>query len=747
MRRRARLPELLAPAGDFRCLLAAVAAGADAVYVGGKKFGARAYAKNFDTEELKRAVRYCHLHGVKLYVTLNTLIYDKELAEAVEYAAELYRIGVDALIAADLGAISAIRRAVPDIEIHASTQMSVHNSLGANMTQELGISRVVLARELSLENIRLATEKSPCEVEVFLHGALCVCHSGQCLFSSLVGGRSGNRGECAQPCRLPYDGGKYPLSLRDLSLASHIPALIESGVASLKIEGRMKSAEYVYTVTRIYRRLLDEGRRATAAEEEELRRAFSRGGFTDGYLTGKTDKNMTGVRSESDKESSRSLEELTFEPIKIPVRATASFRLGTPSTLTLTDGKKTVTAYGKSPTRAESSPLTEDSLAERLSKMGNTYLSLAREDLQIELDGGINLSPADINALRREAAELFESQTRDSARIEYTLTQGYGQEEKFLSALFLDGGAYREAKALRPDLIERLTYTFLPITEEIPEGAGVYIPPVVTDTELPEVISLLRSHRQRGVEYALCGNLGGISLAELLGFTPIGDFRLNITNAESREAYRKMGVTRAVLSPELTLPQARDVRGTVIGYGRIPLMLTERCFIKENYGCEGCGTSALTDRRGESFPLMREYKHRNLILNSKTTYIGDRQDELTRYRIHSSHLIFTVESGEEICSAIENYTEGKPLVGKDIRRIGGRQPLPEASKRVSPRERDNTRQQSAGHKTQDKGKRTADRQQKGTGNRSSHKTPSHTKSRSSARSGFQKPKNNSRKSK
>ena len=683
MRRRSKLPELLSPAGDFRCLLAAVAAGADAVYVGGKKFGARAYAKNFDTDELSRAVRYCHLHGVRLYVTLNTLVYDRELSEAVEYARELYRIGVDAIIAADLGVISAIKRAVPYMEIHASTQMSVHNSVGADKAGELGISRVVLARELSLENIRLATETSSVEIEVFLHGALCVCHSGQCLFSSLVGGRSGNRGECAQPCRLPYDGGKYPLSLRDLSLASHIPELIESGVASLKIEGRMKSAEYVYTVTKIYRRLLDEGRRASAEEEEELRRAFSRGGFTDGYLTGRTDRNMTGVRSESDKESSRSIEEMTFEPLRIPISAVASFRLGSPSSLTLTDGRKTVTALGKAPVAAESSPLTEDSLSKRLAKMGNTFLSLSENAIQIELDEGINLSPADINALRREAAELFESQSREPSEIEYTPVKRADGEEKFLSALFLNATSYREAKQKSPALFDKLSYTFLPITEDIPKGAGVYIPPVVTDTELPEITSLLGEHRSRGVGYALCGNLSAIALASSLGLTPIGDFRLNVMNAESREAYRKMGVTKAILSPELTLPQARDVGGTVIGYGRIPLMLTERCFIKENYGCDSCGTAALTDRRGERFPMLREHRHRNLILNSKITYIGDKPEELLQNRIFSSHLLFTVESAEEISSVIKSYTEGAPLVGTDVRRIGGRVTQKDGSERLS----------------------------------------------------------------
>lgn len=240
MRRKSELPELLAPAGSFEALVAAVEAGADAVYIGAKRFGARAYAKNFDTGEISRALSYCRLWGVRLYVTLNTLITDREMDEAIELACELYKIGVDALIVADLGLIREIRRRLPDFELHASTQMSVHNTKGADEAYRLGCARVVPARELSQDNIRKITENSPAEVEVFLHGALCVSFSGQCLFSSLVGGRSGNCGECAQPCRLPYNG-KYPLSLSDLSLAAHIPELIELGVSSLKIEGRMKS--------------------------------------------------------------------------------------------------------------------------------------------------------------------------------------------------------------------------------------------------------------------------------------------------------------------------------------------------------------------------------------------------------------------------------------------------------------------------------------------------------------------------
>ena len=335
MKRKDRLPELLAPAGDRECLIAAVNGGADAVYVGGKAFGLRAFAKNFDTEDLIFAVRYCHLHGVKLYVTVNTLVYDREMKELSDYVHLLWRIGVDAVITADMGVIREIKRRVPKLEIHASTQLAVHNTAGVNEAFALGCKRVVVARELSLENIRAAVDNSEAEIEVFLHGALCVCHSGQCLMSSMVGGRSGNRGECAQPCRLPYNNSKYVLSLKDLSLASHVRELCESGVASLKIEGRMKSPEYVYHVTKIYRGLLDEQRDANKEEKKKLADVFSRGGFTDGYFIGKKDMPMTGIRTDTDKNASRSVQPADTELKRARVRAVVKIVLGEESEMTL----------------------------------------------------------------------------------------------------------------------------------------------------------------------------------------------------------------------------------------------------------------------------------------------------------------------------------------------------------------------------------------------------------------------------
>lgn len=674
MYRKNKLPELLAPAGDMECLYAAVAAGADAVYLGGKRFGARAFAKNFDIDELKSAVRYSHLHGVKLYVTLNTLIEDKEMADAVEYAAELYRIGVDALIVADLGVISAINRHIPDMELHASTQMSVHNTPGAEAAASLGISRVVPARELSLPDIKSIVENSPCEVEVFLHGALCVCHSGQCLFSSLVGGRSGNRGECAQPCRLPFNNGKYILSLKDLSLSDHIKELIESGVASLKIEGRMKSPEYVFTVTHAYRQMLDEYRNASRQENELLKRAFSRGGFTDGYFVGKTERGMTGIRTEEDKQQTKLMGRTDFAPEKTPVRARVRLALGEPSEMTVIGGEKKVTVYGAVPAVAESSPLTADAVKARLAKMGNTNLLLSAEDVDLTLDENINLPPSALNALRRAAAERFEDSSRELPRVEYIPVSPQRKTKPLTTAQFFSESAYLEAKRKDEELLSALDIAFIPLFSS-DEAKGltraVYLPPVIFDSEQDEVKGALEKAKNNGVMYALVGNIGQIELAKSFGLVPVGDFRLNVTNGESAEKYREMGVEHIILSPELTLPKARDVGGGLITYGRIPLMITERCFISENFGCESCERSTLTDRKGEKFPIRREFKHRNIIFNSIPTYMGDRAEELKAHRLISRHLLFTTESGREICNILKAHKRGEPL-SFSVRRVGRR---------------------------------------------------------------------------
>lgn len=667
MKRQTALPELLSPAGSYDALVAAVNAGADAVYLGGRSFNARAYAKNFDSEALWRGVRYAHLFGVRVYVTLNTLIFDREMSEVIEYARELHEMGVDALIVADLGAISVLKKELPELELHASTQASVHSSLGADELYSLGVSRVVLARELSLENIKRATESCKCETEVFVHGALCVCHSGQCLFSSVVGGRSGNRGECAQPCRLPYNSS-YPLSLQDLCLAEHIPALIDSGVASLKIEGRMKSPSYVYEVTKIYRTLLDERRPCTKEEKNHLAAVFCRDGFTDKYFTARHKEKMTGTRKESDKQASRELESVAICEKRLEIKAKCEIKKETECTLTLASHGASVTVYGQVPSVALSSPLTDEGVKSRLCKMGATVFSLSPENIELSLDEGLNLPPSALNALRRDACEALEialtkKQAARQADFCPVLTDNTDKANKIKrSALCFFRGQYDAI--LKTGFFDKI---YLGVTEIEALGKtdaclGVYIPPVIFDTELEQVRALLKKAYEKGVRHALVGNISHYSLCRELGFVAHADFRMNITNSKSASLHRSLGCASLVLSPELSLPQIRDIDGGLaIVYGRLPLMLLERCFMRENFGCDKCGKCSLTDRKNLRFPLLREYEHRNLLLNSVESYMGDRKALLSQYNVQGEHFIFTTETPKRCTEVINAYKNGDSI--------------------------------------------------------------------------------------
>ena len=662
MKRSGKLPELLAPAGGEEAFLAALAAGADAIYLGGKAFNARAYAENFDDETLARCVTLAHAHGVRVYVTMNTLLYAPELSAAADYAVRLWRMGVDALIVADVGLADELHRRVPAIELHASTQLSLHSTAGAEEVADLGFTQVVAARELPKPEIERLVAGAPATVEIFLHGALCVSHSGQCLFSSMVGGRSGNRGACAQPCRLPYNGGKYLLSLKDLSLAGHIPELIASGVSTLKIEGRMKRAEYVGRVTAIYRRLLDEGRCATAEEMRELERIFSRSGFTDGYFTGKTDAGMTGVRSERDKEESRAAGAGSLPPVlpKIPLTADAVIKAGAPARLTLrTPRGQTVTATGEVPAGAKNAPLTAAGVCERLSKLGGTPFSLDAADIHLTLDEGLNLSPAALNALRREAVGALLDPARDCTELPTAPVTAPPFMPLGRTALFCTAAQYDAARETYPDTF---SLVFLPLwewdkTAEPPRG--VWLPPVIFDGEEPEIRQHLDEIKRRGATHALVGNPAQVRIAREAGLTPVGDFRLNILNPHTAAYYARHGVASAVLSPELTLAGMRDIGGQTIVYGRVPLMLTERCYMRPVGGCGACGEKPLVDRRGIAFPVLRIPPHRNMIVNSVPTYLGDRREQIPPGV--GEHFLFTSETPAAVCDVLSHYLAGEAL--------------------------------------------------------------------------------------
>lgn len=675
-----KLPELLAPAGSLEALKAAIAGGADAVYFGGGDFNARINAKNFTNDELKQAIDMLHTCGRKAYITLNTLVHNRELEEYLRFAEFVYKAGVDALIVADLGGAEAIHRHLPNLELHASTQMSGHNLSQAELLSKHGFSRMVCARELPKDDLEYLVKKSPIEIEMFTHGALCVCHSGQCLFSSLVGGRSGNRGECAQPCRLPYKSKNgeqcYPLSLKDLSLANHITELIDLGVHSLKIEGRMKSPEYVFGVVRAFRILLDEGRNATPSELSALAQVFSRGGFTDAYYTKSIGKNMLGIRSEEEKQisktalvSSEKIDEIA--PQKQQISAFAEIKIEKPMALTLTCNGISVTAYGDIPQKAINAPLSIENIKKNLSKFGATNFELTK--FEAEVDNNIITPISSLNALRREATEMLEEALKGEAK------ERTGFDKYTPSAPVSSKKALKTARFYSPEQItstseEYFDIIYLPLQSYNGECKGIILPPVIFDSELSQIEKMLEKAQEKGAKYALVGNLGALELAQKHGFAVHGDFRFNVYNNESVTKLESLGVENIFLSPELTLPQIRDVKGdtATIVYGRIPLMLLEKCVASETNTCSECNNSkaTLVDRRGFSFPTLREFEHRNVIYNSNITYMADREEELNRAKITNRHFIFSTESNNEVDYIISCYKNHTPIKeNTKIRRI------------------------------------------------------------------------------
>ena len=733
-----KLPELLAPAGSPKALWAAIAAGADAVYFALPDFNARINADNFTRESFAESVRLCHLHGVKAYITLNTQIYDREKRDFLEAALFAYRSGVDAAIVGDLGCASLIKKYIPCFELHASTQLSGHNAAAGRELQKLGFTRMVCAREMPLGDIKNFVKDSPIEAEIFVHGALCVCHSGQCLFSSLVGGRSGNRGLCAQPCRLPYkssdDGASgYHLSLKDACLASHVPEIIESGVASLKIEGRMKGAEYVFGVVSIYRRLLDERRAATNEEIAELQAIFSRGGLTDAYFTSRVSHKMLGVRSEKDKELSRAASESKELKLlrRVGVKLNVKIRRDEPMKLTLSldeaaknrfGRELTATVFGETPFAAQSRPTDEETAKKNLIKFGSTQYEAT--EISIELDDGLMIPVSALNSLRRKGSEALDEAILSNYKKREKLADGYERVLLEADSICIDPSAKRfaafnekssecdakcdaenpsydrtaffaRAKGIPLAAREYFDIVFLSATEFTDKNKdaiehlrvnGIALPPVVFDSEAATVEEHLSTARTLGVRYALVGNLGHLALAEKYGFEVVGDFRLNVSNSETaRSLISSFPFSSVILSPELTLPRIKTIAGAarvgVTVYGRVPLMIVEKCVISELHPCgyainggDECKTCAsdsarLVDRTGAAFPVLREFLHRNVIYNSLPTYMADKLDTLPDEAICFRHFIFSTESADEAARVIEAYKNGARS-DLPIRRLG-----------------------------------------------------------------------------
>ena len=666
-------PELLCPAGSPAAFDAAIEAGADAIYLGLPSFNARINANNFTPADIGAAFARAHAYGVKVYVTLNTLVFDRERDDFLRTAESAYLAGADGFIVADLGAARLLRAYMPDVELHASTQMSGHNVAAAEELSRLGFTRMVCAREMSETDLKSFVKNSPIEAEVFVHGALCVCHSGQCLFSSLVGGRSGNRGECAQPCRLPYAKGKgksaYPLSLKDLSLAAHVDKLCDMGIASFKIEGRMKSPEYVRDVTRIWRRLIDEHRGADAREMAMLSEIFSRGGLTDGYFKGNASSSMLGVRSEQDKQRSRELDSFSGLTRKLPIDIKVSVKAGEMSSMTVMPYG--VTVYGDVPETAKTAPIDEECVRRNISKLGGTPYE--PRSVEIELDGGLMMPVSAINRLRRQAIEalLPSGRGREGLNENVKLDASSQKPQRKRSAVFYDVNAIPDSAKDFFDVI----YTPLHLYDG--KTNGVLMPAVVFDSERGEVEDMLRRAKERGAAHVLVGNVGHYEIvrsADREGQMSIhADYRMNIANSASAKATEELGALDMIVSPELTLPQIRDIGGDrlCVVYGKLPLMTVEKCVMREISDCKSCENGKwgyLVDRRGMRFAVCREYKHRNIIFNSVPVYMADRRDALSRHKIVGEHFIFTDETLSEADAVIRAYKSGAGRAGQ-IRRI------------------------------------------------------------------------------
>ena len=674
---REKRPEILAPAGSFDSLIAAVQCGADAVYLGGKGMNARRSAGNFDAEELRRAVEYCHLRDVKVYQTINIVMFQHETDEAIDTIRQAAEAGVDAVLTQDLAIARMVRECAPSLPIHASTQMSIHNIEGVRLCEELGFSRAVLARELTAGEIAAICAATPLEIEVFVHGALCMSVSGQCYLSSMIGGRSGNRGLCAQPCRLPFStdgGGEYALSLKDLSLADRIGELTRMGVASLKIEGRMKRPEYVAAAVTAVRR----AREGEPVDFETLRSVFSRSGFTKGYFDGKIDREMFGRRQKEDVTSAAGvlgeLEKLyAKENPLVPV--TMGFTAGAGEAVALTvrdrDGHA-VTVTGEAPLLAEKKPTDADRARQNLAKTGGTpYYA---EVIDCTIGPGLLVPASALNALRREALE--ELTARRSAVEPHPFTDRVPR--------LADAPADRRKPKLRArvsagQLTRRLAgycnefQVPLEEAEDVlasgfvrPDQVIVEIPRILFDGA-PKALELLRRAGELGVRRAWCGNLGAVTLAREAGLLPEGGYSLNVTNAYALRECARLGLGACELSFELDLGEARRLDGGlakgILAYGYLPLMALRNCPIQAAKGCRACrGYESLIDRKGVAFTVdcgAHDGRRREVsdLYNSVPLWLADRPEELRGFDFIT--LYFTRET-PGVCERVAAAYAGEP---------------------------------------------------------------------------------------
>ena len=692
--------ELLAPAGTFETLKAVVHAGADAVYFGGSHFGARAYAGNFTKEEVLEAIDFSHIHDKKVFMAINTLFKEKEIEEQLyTYLLPFYEQGLDGVIVQDFGVLQFIREHFPALPIHTSTQMTVTNVEGARFLANQGASRIVMAREMSLAEIKNIHDSVPVEIESFVHGALCYCYSGQCLLSSMLGGRSGNRGRCAQPCRLPYEVyGKnqkrindnrhlYPLSPKDLCTIDQIPQLAENGIFSFKIEGRMKRTEYAAGVVSIYRKYMDQylnyGAKDYRVTKEDSKKLFdygNRSGFTSGYYNQHNGADMITF----DKPSHEKNHENThiFTESKEKLDGFLTIKKEEPISCTVNGLNHSITVYGEIPLPAQKQPITKDVILSKMQKTGNTPFVF--ENLEILLDEGLFLPMAAINDLRRQALEQLETEITNAYRRktptayiakEYTTPKQALQstainasveqesqiepllESDLISVIYIDSMVFK-----RNDIVNKL--------QQLHEKAKqyqkeiYYILPAIFRKHTSDFYKTILSQMQ--VDGFLVKSYDALAFLLEQKIAPENiriDYNVYTWSNQSKQAFSQLGIKGDTIPLELNRKELKDrenEKSEMLIYGYLPLMISAQCINSNLSGCDGIPkVHYLKDRYGVSFPVKNHCMEcYNVIYNSKPLLLFSVMDELKKQGIYSFRLAFTTESKKQIDKLLLSCTKG-----------------------------------------------------------------------------------------
>lgn len=677
--------DILSPAGSLSSVKSAVLNGADAIYMGYGDFNARRNAKNFTEEEFIEAISLCNSYGVDVLVTLNIVLSDRELALAVDFIKFLAKQDITAVIVQDLGVLNLVKSIAPSLRVHASTQLTVHNLEGVNQARKLGFSRVVLSRELSFENIKYICQNSDTEIEVFVHGALCMCYSGQCYLSAMIGERSGNRGLCAQPCRLPYsvdNKEKTPLlSLKDLSLINYVNDLKEAGVSCLKIEGRMKRPEYTAIVTKIYSTILKENRLPTDDELYTLEQIFSRTGFTDGYFSGKVDDTMFGTKTEPNTKELQKLHEKIASDTDVSAKnyqLIMNFNAYKNSPMELfvsdIDTNISVSVSGDVPQIATNKATSKEQILTNLSKTGGT--NFIASDISINLDDGLFIPASSINKLRRDALEELSSlkfAKKNYEIFDYEFEpkiKNRKQSVKFSVEITKLSQICDTMYEKKPEILYIPLLEIVNNPKEIKKllnkefNLCVKLPRIILDDENSKIIEMLEVAKSLGIKNLLISNLGQIRD----DFTIYGDFSLNIYNSVALKQVADLGFARQTLSFELKTSQIRDISKCIpteiLGYGYLPLMVFENPIAKYK---DNTDIVYLADRKDEKFALMPEFSKRNTLLNSKPLYILDKLSDFTKIGVDVLRLYFSTEDNS-MCEKIYNAHINKTTLDLDFTR-------------------------------------------------------------------------------